>query len=162
MLRTDAYMRPVSIASRAGLLALALLTLAPAGCIVNTPDNTPKTVTVELINTTSFIVDANFFRSGAAPDATALFVAGNIYTGYSSSPIPTLGANQTVSFELSCDDAASIGVRRPVFTNPLNLTGGESADEIFQRRGVNFSCGQRIQFTYSATSGFTVAVSVTN
>lgn len=122
--------------------------LALAGCIPQRSEPKPVDTLFELVNATGLVVDANFFASGSARDAAGLFVQSNIYTGYSSAPIPTLGANQTVNFTLPCNQTASIGVRRPVFTNPLIISGGESADEILLLSDIGFECGAKIRFVY--------------
>ncbi|MBK8913943.1 MAG: hypothetical protein IPM64_04940 [Phycisphaerales bacterium] len=150
-----------SLSVAAWLAAAALLALP--GCVINPPPAGPTHITVELVNATGLVVDANFFRSGSAADSGALFVGSNIFTGYSTSPIPTLGSNVTARFEVDCDDARSIGVRLPVFVNPVTLTGGQAPQTLFLLRDSDFRCGQRVTFTYSAVEGgFAVAVSVSD
>lgn len=158
---TDGRVRRLARTGTAAVLLAAVLVLVQPGCIINAPPAGPTRITVELVNTTGLVVDANFFRSGTAADAGTLFVGSNIFTGYSSSPIPTLGSNATARFEVDCDDARSIGVRLPVFVNPITLTGGQAPQTLFLLRDGDFRCGQRVTFTYSAVEGgFAVAVSV--
>lgn len=151
--------------SRSARLPLALLLCAAAmlpalgGCIIQTADPEPQFITVELVNTSGFVLDANFFRSGVALVPGDLFRPENIYTGYSSAPIPSLNPGQSVSFSLPCESVASLGVRRPVFTSPLTLTGGEAPEELFLRKAVGFQCDQTVRFVYTADAGeFHVAV----
>jgi hypothetical protein len=132
---------------------LAYLLIGLGGCIItvsNPPPPTPPPapITIELVNDSDFVIDANFFVSGTAVDATALFVQQNIYTGYSQKTIPTLGAREQVEFEFACDDVSTLGVSRPVFVNPLTFTGGTSQDEIFLTNGGDFDCGDRLRFIY--------------
>jgi hypothetical protein len=148
--------------TRCRIIAAAMCAVAASltgGCIVqNNEDPGPTTITVVLVNETNFVLDANFFASPTATNTDGLFVQANIYTGYSDKPIPTVAARQTVSFELACGDARSIGVSHPVFSNPVTLTGGESADELFLVRDTNYVCGDRIVFRYSHPGNFRVNV----
>lgn len=133
------------------LCVLLAAAVSSGGCIVTVepdPTPTPTPVTIELVNETGFVIDANFFANASATDASGLFIAGNIFTGYSDKAIPTMGAGQTVSFELACDAVRSLGVRRPVFVNTLEFTGGESADEVFLLLDAHYQCGDTIRFIY--------------
>jgi len=132
----------VALSSAATLLSLLAACPLPPG-----PEPTGP-VSFELVNDTDLFVDANFFRSSSAGSAAELFVQPNIYTGYSSKPIPTLDPRQTVSFSLECEEVAALGVRRPVATSLVTFTGTESADEILLLRGSDYACEDHIRFVY--------------
>ncbi|MBU0641302.1 MAG: hypothetical protein KKB50_20785 [Planctomycetes bacterium] len=126
----------------------ALLRLG--GCIAQiTPaPPPPDPVAIELVNQTGYVLDANFFISATATDATSLFVPGNKYTDYTTRPSRTMEPNGSASFELDCDLVAALGVLEPVFSNEIGIGGGRSTDQIFRLRDQEYDCGSRLRFTY--------------
>ncbi len=136
--------------------ALALSTaclLSTAGCVAFVeppppPPPPPPETTVELINESGFVLDPNFYISADSTDDGGLFVSGNLVTSFSDRAIATIGANSRVTLTFDCGEIRSMGVRRPVFSDPINFTGGASEDSIIIQRNDEYVCGDAIRFVY--------------
>jgi len=139
-------MRPLTTRSRVLPVIGASALLSYGGCVV--VDDPAPPVSIELANTTSYIIDANFFISMTATDEAGLFVQENIYTDFSTRASRTLGPNETATFELPCDRVQSMGVRAPLFAAQIGFGGGRSDDVIFLLRDADFTCGATIRFVF--------------
>ncbi len=141
------------------MAAVALGMGLGAGCV----PPPPEPVTVRLVNTSGFVVDANVYLSNAAATAAQLFVSANFYDAWKGSRIfPTLQPGETVTFGLECDQATTLGVSQPIFTNLLGIST-RSEDTVLLQRPGDFDCGQTVVFVYAAdpnTEDYTVAGSV--
>ncbi len=133
----------MSTRSRPARLApICLLWLV--GCVVNNPDP----VTVELVNETTGDVTPSLHLSAAATDATGLFDAANLVTDFTDRGFPELRPGETARFDVACEDVSALGVRTPIFFDPVTLLVLDSADEIVTNRDTEFGCGSVVRFVY--------------
>lgn len=136
--------------------ATAAVLLGLGGCVAilePPPPPPPPETTVELVNESRYGVDPNFFVSSAATDEGGLFVSANRVTSFSTRAIPTLAADSRARLTFECDEIRSMGVRRPVFSDAINFTGGTSDDVIVLLRDDEFVCGDAIRFVYFVEDG---------
>jgi hypothetical protein len=141
---------PMRTGVRLRVAVTAWCAFALGGCItiVEPPPPPPPDTTVELVNETGFVLDPNFYVSADSTDEGGLFVSANRVTSFSSRAIPTLGGNSRATLTFACDEIRSMGVWRPVFSDPVNFTGGASGDSIIIQRNDEYVCGDAIRFVY--------------
>ncbi|MEP0845885.1 MAG: hypothetical protein HRF50_03580 [Phycisphaerae bacterium] len=124
------------------------LVLAASGCIV-----APPPVRIELLNTTALDVRPNFYSSSEAATSGELFLAENLRTDWTSRVFPELRAGETASLELTCADAAAVGVSGSIMFDALRVSAVTSPDVLFLLRDAEFGCGQTVRFTFVNDAG---------
>lgn len=130
---------------------MACAGMLASGCVP--PAEPPGPVTVRLVNTSGFVVDANVYLSSASVSTAELFAKANLYTAWKGERLfPILEPKESVSFSIECDQIARIGVSEPVFTSVVTGLGTRSEDQIALQRPSTFDCEQTVTFTYSANA----------
>lgn len=143
---------------RKPLMASVVLLLV-GGC-QPAPAPPSEPVTIRLVNQTSFVLDPNLYAAAGASTEAALFTGPNLVTSFSDAALATVPANESRTVVLECDAARTIGVRNPVFTDPVGFSGGGTADlTLFLQEGADYTCGNTVVFTYTSDGEtFTVTV----
>jgi len=135
-------------------LLVSVAALAFAGGCTPAPEPTPDPIAVWLVNQSSLVVDPNLYAAAGTLTEADLFSGGNLVTSFAEGGLATIPAFGSRSVVLDCDAARTIGVRDPVFSDPVGFSGGGTADQtLILVEGTNYACGQTLVFTYTADGG---------
>lgn len=134
-----------------GVWVLTLAALG-GGCVVQPPPPPPPT-TITVVNETQQFLMPQVFTSSDAATAAALYVPTNWRGGFSTRPTGFVGAGESVSVTVECDELASLGVDQPVYFDGVLLVRSTSADQVFLLRDADFACGATIRLIYFSEGG---------
>lgn len=118
-----------------------ILGLAAAGCDALSGLISPSTVTVSLVNASSFDVEAELFIADQQEIPEFLLTQVGEKLNY------TIPAGESMTFSRSCDELQAIVVAEADL-RVLGGVGPEASSDVL-RDGDDFGCGDRITFTFT-------------
>lgn len=136
--------------SRRATIAFAALAACVAFAAGGCQPPQPSPVTIELVNPTTLDVRPNLHVAASAGTPAELFVAANLRTDFTDRAFPELRAGETRSLTIDCgsDAAGAIGVSGSVLFDATSLGTTVSADTIFLKRDLDYSCGDTIRLRF--------------